>query len=744
MTRSRAGLLPAVALLACRSAPEAPPTPPPPPPLRHDVVLVTLDTTRSDHIGAYGHARAATPTLDALAARGRRFERAYSPLPLTIPSHTSIFTGLYPPRHGIRSNGDRSVSPELVTLAEVLRDHGWSTGAAVAAFVTSRVWGFDQGFDAYLDQGIVDGGNFWHGERPATAVVDDALRWVESQPGTEPKFLWVHLFDAHLPYRAPEPFATDHAGRPYDAELAYVDQELGRLFAAFDPSKTLFVVVGDHGEGLGDHGEPTHGLYVYDATQRVPFLMAGPGVPTEVVSTPVSLVDVAPTILATLQLPPLADIDGRAWPAEPRPIYLETWQLAQRFGLAPHRAVVSGAHKLVALPRAELYDVVADPAEANDLAAADPAKVAELRAAFDAFGFGAPEAPEALDPSVGQALEALGYLQGDGPTPVTADLPDPKDHQALVSATSRARALLAAGDTAGAVALNTELITAYPDVVELRMRQITLLHRLGRHADARAVLESALEGFPDHEPLLISKAQSLVVAGDLRGASALYVRVAEAMPYVPDLRARAVYSLAMAPDARDEALELGLRFLADHPDDAAVAGLVAIELFNRGRASEARPHLEVASTLPRPPRHVLVHLGVMMTLEGRLDDARVLLEREVALWPDNTAGLKALQVVLGQQRDWAALVAVADRIVLADPSVYDAWLAKAQALFNLEDFSEARAAWTRAAALRPGRSELLLLDANLLAKEGRRSDAEARFAEAVVAREREQAATASP
>lgn len=738
---TRLPLVLALALGCGRGAPEPAPVEPPAP--RPHVVLITLDTTRADHIGAWGHAPAATDTIDALAAAGVRFERAYSVLPLTIPSHASIFTGLYPPRHGIRSNGDRALAPEFTTLAERLSEAGWVTAASVAAFVTTPIWGFDQGFDVYFHEGIEAGHNFWHGSRPAEAVIDDALRFKASRTGPEPIFLWVHLYDPHMPWTAPEPYTAAHEGRPYDAELAYVDDQVGRLVEAFAGEPTLFVVVGDHGEGLGEHGELTHGLYTYDATQHVPFLISGPGVAPAVVSEPVSIVDVTPTILHQLGLPPLDGVDGQVVPGPARPVYMESWQLAERFGLAAHRALVSGPHKLIATPRPELYDLLADPGERENVAEAQPERVTELIAALDALAFAPPSADGAeVDAETALQLQQLGYVAPSFTGDLSGELPDPKDHARLLNGISRVYGMTERAQWAEAEVELRGLLEAYPEVAEIPGRLHRVLLQQDKREEARAVVAAAAERFPDNLGFKSARATQHLNEGRFREASTLYQEVVAAQPYHPSARARAVWALFRAGDADGEALELGLRYLEAHPEDAAVAGMVGLELISRNDSARARPYLELAATAPRPARSVCLHLGVMAQLDGDKDEARALLERELRLYPRNDAALRAMQVLLIDARDWTGLVAVADRLILLQPGSAYLHLVKAQALFNLEDFTAARAALDESKALRPGWSEALLLDANLLDKEGRREEALARFEEAKAARTAEEAAEA--
>jgi len=246
------------------------------------VLLVTIDTLRADHVGAYGAKDVATPTLDALAARGVVFEEAMAAVPLTLPSHASILTGQYPPTHGVRHNAVFVLDDAIETLAERFQAEGFATGAVIASAVLDPEFGLTQGFDHYdadIPQDRATSAGFF--ERPAAAVTDAALRWLGAESGRF--FLWVHYYDVHAAYRPPEPFATRFAALPYDGEAAYVDQEIGRLLGELDRSgrlaSTLVAVTSDHGEGLDEHGEGSHSYFIYDSVLHVPLILAGPGVP---------------------------------------------------------------------------------------------------------------------------------------------------------------------------------------------------------------------------------------------------------------------------------------------------------------------------------------------------------------------------------------------------------------------------------------------------------------------------------
>jgi tetratricopeptide (TPR) repeat protein len=406
-------------------------------------VLVTIDTLRADHVGCYGAEWASTPTLDGLARRGVRFTTAISPAPLTLPSHATLFTALDPPEHGVRANGAFRLEEGVPTLAERFESAGFATAAFVSAFVLDRRFGLARGFAHYDDALGVQNEEIGVASRPGGASVDAALAWLESAP--ERFFLWLHLYDPHAPYEPPEPHRTRQLGRPYDGEIAYADAELGRLLAALDArfpdGRTLVAVTADHGESLGEHGEPTHAFSVYDATQRVPLLLAGPGVPQGAVDERlVRLADLAPTLLALTGLPPLAGASGASLlpapdgpDAEPRVAWVETLATQIDLGWSPLLGVRTREHKYVRAPRPELYELASDPGETRNLAAENEALVARLDALVEARAARQKAVPNlGVDPETAQRLEALGYLAASEPAPSGQPLgqvggPDPKE-----------------------------------------------------------------------------------------------------------------------------------------------------------------------------------------------------------------------------------------------------------------------------------------------------------------------------
>jgi len=464
-----------VGIAACSSAGGPGPKPTP-----RNLVLITIDTLRADHVGAYGWARAQTATLDGLAKNGALFERAYAAAPITLPSHATLFTGRYPPGHGARDNGLR-VSQDVPTIATELHARGFATAAFVAAFPLDHQFGLNRGFDVYGDRLPRGADGRLANERPAADVVNDAIAWLRTPgpkgPGLQPKgsgpqdvssaasaqspvpfFLWVHLFDPHAPYG--DPSSSRSALDRYDEEIATADREAGRLIAALGSTaaNTLIVAAGDHGEAFGEHGEYAHSIFVYDTTLRVPLLMAGPGVPAGTrVADAVTLADVAPTVMRILGAP-MANVDGidvtpafAHTPLQERELYAESFAPLVEFGWAPLRAVRSGGWKLIAAPKPELFDGQADAGERNNAIASQPDVARRLQARVDRYSPDSLSATAAPGGEAAQRLRALGYSSGSaaGNPQSSMSRPDPKDRREAIARIAQ----VTSGELSGAALL---------------------------------------------------------------------------------------------------------------------------------------------------------------------------------------------------------------------------------------------------------------------------------------------------
>ena len=414
-----------------------------------NVVLITIDTVRADHVGCYGAKEVQTPTIDALARNGILFEHAISQVPLTWPSHAVILTGTYPFQNGVQDFTGQPLAPQFRSVAQAFKQHGYATGAVVSAFVLDRSWGLARGFDFYddafspeafqkRDLGLVD--------RKAGESVTHAINWLK-QPSHRPFFFWLHLYDPHSPYDPPEPFHTQYRGHLYDGEIAYADRELGRLITWLKSNqlydRTMIILLSDHGESLGDHGEKEHGFFVYNSTVRIPLIVkppAGSDFRSGRIARPVETTAVAPALLAFAGIkdPVEKQFNSRGLlgaAAEKEDVaYSETFYPLNSFGWSPLHALETSHYQYVDAPEAELYDLAADPGEKNNLITTQGATASVLKEKLYSLMRHNPYKPTEggnsnLSPDALEKLRALGYVAYHSPVSpdtLAAGLPDPK------------------------------------------------------------------------------------------------------------------------------------------------------------------------------------------------------------------------------------------------------------------------------------------------------------------------------
>jgi arylsulfatase A-like enzyme/tetratricopeptide (TPR) repeat protein len=509
------------------------------------VVLVTLDTTRADHIGCYGSAVASTPSLDALAGEAIVFGDAVTTVPVTLPAHTSIMTGLTPLRHGVRNNGSFRLEARFHTLAEYLSFEGYETGAFVGSFILDRRFGLEQGFGAYDDR--------LTNERPAAETTARAIEWLESRKRS-PVFLWVHYFDPHTPWTPPEPFAERTAGTLYDAEISAMDAGFGELLAALRGrglyDRAHLIVIGDHGEGLGDHGEQEHGVFLYRECERVPFIWKRPGAnAARRVDDLVGVVDILPTLLEIIGLPVPEEIEGTslvpildgAERSEREGLYAETLYPYYAFEWSPLHAWRTREWKYVDAPMPELYDVPNDPGERRNLAAERPELASRLQGRLDAYRIGvsaglAIPAEGAAGSEVEERLRSLGYVSSGGRAGTTRPdtLPDPKqfiDHVGRFESGKRAMDEQRWADAArefGAIAAS---MPQSPPLVTLGLGLAKL--RLGEPSEAIPWLRRTMAKQPTNPFATVALGEALLLEGKAAEARELFQRYLTMRPGDP-------------------------------------------------------------------------------------------------------------------------------------------------------------------------------------------------------------------
>jgi len=646
-----------------------------------NVVLITLDTLRADHVGAYGATMVRTPHLDRLAGQGVVFEQAMTTAPLTLPAHSSIMTGQFPPVHGVRDNGGFFLGPEQVTLAEILTDRGYQTGATVGAFVLDSKWGLDQGFGTYQDDFDLTGikaMSLASVKRPGNEVVDLALNWMEGVADQQ-FFAWLHLYDPHAPYESPEPYRSEYRGHPYRGAIAFTDAQVGRVFDFLDArglaDNTIVIVTADHGEGLGEHGEETHGFFVYETSMRVPLIVRAPGrglVPGRV-RQPVRTVDIMPTVLDLLGTKPPVPIEGvslvplMSGAASELALdgYGEAMYPLHHYGWSELTTLRSDRYKLIDAPRPELYDLERDPNELVNLfderrTVAD-AMLRQLRERKRVMEADAPEAPktEDVDPETRARLAALGYV---GSFVATSSEPssgraDPKDKIELFNLMTTARDVAKEADAgAEAIAMLRSVVAEDPDVIDAWFMLGNEYFKQNRWTEAIAQFRRALELKPDYDLAIINMANAYRRLGRDDAALAGY----EHYVTIDPKNAYVQYQIGeIHMDRRDlaRAEAAFAQALSIDPKLASARVATGVLAYERGQLPQAEQLLREALALK--PEVRLAHYNLALIAEARGNDvaAEAAYRAELEQHPTafkasfNLGRLKARQ---GQVREAAA------------------------------------------------------------------------------------------
>jgi choline-sulfatase len=676
------------------------------------VVLVSIDTLRADHLPAYGYAKVATPNIDALQRDSILFENAYSQVPLTLPSHLSMLTGLLPAEHGVRTNlgyhFDGSAHP---TLARTLRKHGYATGAAVSSYVLRGATGIDDSWDLFDDS--VGGDVEWTRDvsllkRPGRETARRALAWVEGVKA-KPFFLFVHLFEPHLPYEPPEPFRTLY-GATYDAEIATADAVVGELVGGLKRQglydRAIVLLVSDHGEGLGDHGEQEHGILLYREVLHVPLLMKLPGSREagSRLAAPVALTDIAPTVTSLLNLegPPRKGASllergrGKAGSAG---IYSETYYPRIHFGWSALRSLVDERRHYIDGPKPELYEIVRDPGEKTDTALADAGVAQAMKRALEAYPSDF-ASPGRVDPEVAERLKALGYVSESVPTRDDEGLENPRDRVHVHEKLKHANRLVVEGKTVAALAELRSLIAEDPAFFEARRDLAGTLALAGRYPEAAAAYKEAMRASPrlaDSVALplgLVELEMGQLVEAESRAQAAL-----------PDDPGRAHQLLARVALARGDlaTAEAQARLaMADPSAESEGALLLAQVHVARSQLPEALAVIEKARARAleqgrNPPTGLEPLRADVLGRLGRFAEAEAVLRQDILAYPRRAQSYATLAVVLALQgRPRSEVQGVLESMVKASPG-RETILLGAKTLDFLGDKDAARA-WRRRAA----------------------------------------------
>jgi arylsulfatase A-like enzyme/Flp pilus assembly protein TadD len=632
-----------------------------------NVLVITLDGLRADRLGCYGFAGTTSPHIDALARDGLLFERAFATAPLTLPSHASLFTGLIPPRHGVRDSGGFPLDDSRTALAERMQAAGYATGAFVGAWVLESRQGLGQGFDIYADEFVLGKLEISRGalRKRGDEVMDEALAWLETVRGRR-FFAWVHLADPSAPHDPPEPQRSRHPGDLYLDEVAYADDVVGRLLEWLKQrgleDRTLVVLTAGHGESLGEHGEAAHGYFIYGATTRVPLVVRTPwGDRAARSAAVVSSVDVFPTILDLVGLRPQQGIDGRSLIrafVDPRAdvaraAYVETCYPRFHFGWQHLRGLRNGRHLFVEAPEPELYDLEKDPGERVNVYAAFQQAAEELRATLRAMaGDGAEAGPrrQKLDPETLQRLGALDYLGSASAIDPRAELPDPKRKLHLFQLLSEAKRSAAGGMRDEAIARVRQVLAEEPGLADARLALGTWLAESGRSDEAIVEFEQLTAPHQGSEIATTRLADIHRARGAFEAAIEVYRRALAA-----DRRnGHAWYHLAallLDLGRAAEAEEAFRQALGSDPRMGAAYNGLAVIAFSRRTVVEAERLVRKGLELEARVRSGRYNLGRILEEKGDVAAAETLYRQELATYPNYGKARFALAQFLGKRGD---------------------------------------------------------------------------------------------
>jgi arylsulfatase A-like enzyme/Tfp pilus assembly protein PilF len=601
-----------------------------------NVVFITIDTLRADHLGCYGYKQIRTPNIDALASESFRFERAYTPVPVTLPAHTAIFTGTYPTLSGMHDFSGNKLNPKQPTLASVLKQHGYATGAVIGSAVLDSRFGLNQGFDFYYDHfdfNRLQESNLEEMERPGNVVTDVALGWLGKNAQNK-FFLWMHLYDPHYPYRPPAPYSEQYKDRLYDGEIAFADAQVGRLIAYLKAKglyrNTLIVLSGDHGESLGEHGERTHGFFLYNATLHIPVLIHLPGATTaKAISELICLPDLMPTVLQVLNIAVPAVVQGRnllplldAKKGSSASLYAETFLPRLHFSWSELRSVETEKYQFIEAPKPELYDLAADPGETHNLYGDKKAVAEELHARLSAlirqYSTDQEMAEKSgLDPALMERLKSLGYAGfsgGSNSTTPDNSLPDPKDRIQVYELISDAIAESQHGEYQNSTEKLTAALKTDPSSVPVHYLLGLNYYRLREFPKAVAEFQRVLQLSPDYELAAFQLGLAYGRTGEFDQAIQMLKRTLE----LDGTNFSAAYNLGAAYLKKEmipEAIASFRQSTEIYPDYAAGHRAVGELLLYQGQTDNALAELRRAAELD--PRDPATHAALAKALSAK-------------------------------------------------------------------------------------------------------------------------------
>jgi arylsulfatase A-like enzyme/Tfp pilus assembly protein PilF len=720
-----APLLPLLLLAACRHGgdgggpvgtfPKAP------------VILISIDTLRSDHLPAYGYKQVETPAIDAFSRDAVLFERAYSHTPLTLPSHVSMLTGRLPTEHGVRDNVGYSYDGgRFPNLPAVLHGAGYATGAAVSAYVLRPETGMNHGFDVY-DAGIPVYFNDSLGlsQRPGGQTADIALGWVKTVKD-RPFFLFLHLYEPHTPYAPLEPFASRYAGRPYDGEIATADSIVGRVIAGLKEQgiydRAVILLLSDHGEGLNDHGEQEHGIFLYREALQVPMILKLPGGARggSRVAAPAQIVDVFPTLLSLVGVAVPKEAAG-AFPgrplldpttsAAPRDIYAETFYPRLHFGWSELTSLIRDRFHYIHAPAPELYDLAADSGEKSNALERERRAFSALRQSLDGMEREL-KAPAAVDPETARKLASLGYASGAAQTGKGEALPDPKSRIGTLGDLSAAMNLFADGRYAEAVPAFRRLLAASPKMTDAWEHLGQSFQKLGRQAEALDAYEHAMDTSGGASFVAVATGSLLLQMGRLDEARS---HAELGLKGSPGMANSLLAQIALARDRPEEAKRAALAALASPGSRIVPLMTLAQVLQKQGKLAEALNYAdqaagELARTGVAGQRYAGLHWlrGDLLGRLGRNQEAEREFLQEIHDFPHDNQSYTSLSLLYAVEGKTQEAVDTLRRMVETDGSP-GAYAEAVKTLRVLGDPRSAAALLRHALTVHPDSKELRAL-----------------------------------
>jgi choline-sulfatase len=680
------------------------------------IILISIDTLRPDRLGAYGSTRATTPAIDALARDGILFENAYSHCPLTLPAHSSMLTGVLPTEHGVRDNiGYHLASEKLPFLPRLLQERGYQTGAAVSAYILRRDTGIGDNFDFYEDSlNLRSSASLGENQRPGGETVRYAVEWLETVRES-PFFLFLHLYDPHTPYEPPEPYASRHAGSLYDGEVAATDAivadfmaELRRL-GIYD--RATILLVSDHGEGLGEHGEAEHGILLYREALQVPLLLKLPSsahAGTKV-AAPAQLIDIYPTLatLAGEKVEATTLLDLLKGGAPPRQIYSETYYPRLHLGWSELTSIVSDDLHLIDGPDPELYNLATDTAETTNVLRQRRREYVELRDALAGMRREL-EAPAAVDDETRKRLEALGYLATHAAA-TEGPLPDPKGEIHLLAEVVEATRLQNERRYPEAVARFEKIVAANPNMADAWENLGLSLHHLGRFEPALAAYEKALELSQGADHVALGAARVLLEMGRFEDAK---VHAELALATNPAAAHLLLARLAFAGDDLEAASAAARASLAARANAVAPYLLLAQIEIKRQNSDAALVHIAEAEKVQarrqddEPAAGLFFVKGDIFARLGRNAEAAEAFLREIRTSPDDPRSYCRLSVIYALEERPQEAVGILQHMVTASPTPAS-YAAAVETLRALGEATGAGALLRHAQGLFPGNAQLL-------------------------------------